>query len=213
MERIRNSWAARLLLSLALLGVAYLLLFFICRYRTLQPFPAGLDLAVRELPRLDWTWVLSQGFVIFLTGFFAYWLRRDRRRLAYLVTATALLMLVRDAFVLLTPVGPLTGLIPLYKGTVVTGIRNRLEFDGELFFSGHAGVPFLYFLLCRRDRAISSVCLGVSLMNGLGVLLTRNHYTIDVLGAYVIVPTIVQLHRRLFGWLDPDALEAAQTLE
>jgi hypothetical protein len=159
---------------------------------------------VRELPRLDWSWPLSQGFVLFLCGFFAYWLRRDHQRVAYLVTATALLMLVRDAFVLLTPVGPLPGLIPLYSGAAVTGIRNRLEFDGELFFSGHAGVPFLYFLLTRDKRAVSLVCLGVSLMNGLGVLLTRNHYSIDVLGAYVIVPTIVQLNRRLFGWLDPD---------
>jgi hypothetical protein len=199
---ISKSWAARVAMSLGLLGLSFGLLSIICRYRTGQPFPAGLDLFVRELPHLDWTWVLSQGFVLFLTGFFIYYLRHDRRRLAYIITATALLMLVRDAFVLLTPVGPLSGLIPLYSG--VAGIRNHLEYDGELFFSGHAGVPFMYCLLSRRHRLLSAVCFAVSLINGLGVLLTRNHYTIDVLGAFVIVPTIIQLNRHFFGWLDPE---------
>jgi hypothetical protein len=202
MKRLRDSWAGRVALGLALLGVSFLLLSVICRYRTGQPFPPGLDLVVRGLPRLDWTWVLSQGFVLFLSCFFIFYLRHDRRRLAYIITATALLMLVRDAFVLLTPVGPLSGLIPLYSG--VAGIRNRLEFDGELFFSGHAGVPFMYCLLSRRHRVLSLVCLAVSLINGMGVLLTRNHYTIDVLGAFVIVPTIIQLNRHFFGWLDPE---------
>lgn len=207
MSQDRKSWAAGIIFSLALLGISFVLLSIICNYRLGLPFPAGLDLFVRELPALDWSWVLSQGFVLFLTGFFLYYLRHDRRRMAYVITATALLMLVRDAFVLLTPVGPLSGLIPLYHG--VGGIHNRLEFDGELFFSGHAGVPFMYFLLSRRHRALSLVCLAVSLINGLGVLLTRNHYTIDVLGAFVIVPTIVQLNRRLFGWLDPETRKAA----
>lgn len=204
METIRRSWAARLLVSLALLSASFLLLFYICRYRAGLPLAPGLDLFVRDLPRVDWTWPLSQGFLLFLTGFFVYWLRRDRRSLAYLVAATAVLMLVRDAFVLLTPVGPLSGLIPLYRGAAVTGIRNHLEFDGELFFSGHAGVPFLYYLLTRRQGSVSLVCLGVSLLNAAGVLLTRNHYTIDVLGAFAIAPTIVQLNRRFFGWMDPE---------
>ena len=204
-----KSWAARVAMSLGLLGLSFGLLSVICRYRTGQPFPAGLDLFVRELPHLDWTWVLSQGFVLFLTSFFLYYLRHDRRRLAYIITATALLMLVRDAFVLLTPVGPLSDLIPLYTGSAVGGIRNRLEFDGELFFSGHAGVPFMYCLLSRRHRLLSGVCFLVSMINSAGVLLTRNHYTIDVLGAFVIVPTIIQLNRHFFGWLDPE-LEPAR---
>ena len=202
-------WAARLLLSLALLGVSYLLLFEICRYRVGLPFAPGLDLFVRELPLRDWTWALSQGYVLFLCGFFGFWLRHDHRRLAYIIAATAVLMLVRDAFVLLTPVGPLPGLIPLYAGAGVTGIRDRLAFDGQLFFSGHTAAPFLYFLLSRRQRLVSFVCLAVSLMNGMGVMLTRNHYSIDVLGAFVIVPTVVQLTRFFFGWMDPDHKRAA----
>jgi hypothetical protein len=204
-----KAWAAPVLLALTLLAASYLALFAVCRYRVGLPFPAGLDLLVVALPHRDWTWVLSQGYVIFLTGFFVFWFWRDRRRLAFILAATAVLMIVRDVFVLLTPVGPLPGLIPLYTGVAVTGIRDRLAFDGELFFSGHTAAPFLYCLLSRRERAVSLICLGVSLMNGLGVLLTRNHYSIDVLGAFVIVPTVVQLSRHFFGWMDPEPQVAA----
>lgn len=195
-------WAGLTALGLLMLVVSYLLMFFVCRYRNGFPFTPGIDLLVAAMPRKDWTWVLSQGYILFLTGFYLYWIRSDWRKLAFLLAATAVMMTVRDVFLLLTPVGPLPGLIPLYTG--VCGVRDRLAFDGELFFSGHTGAPFLYFLASRRRPVLSLVCLGVSLTNGLGVMLTRNHYAIDVLGAFVIVPTVYAMSRHFFGWMDPE---------
>lgn len=197
-------WAALTVLGFALLCASYLLMYFVCRYRSGLPFTPGLDVLVQALPRWDWTVLLSQGYVLFLAGFFLYWIKHDWRRLAFLLTATAVMMTVRDVFLLLTPVGPLPGLMPLYTSKLVPGVRGLLEFDGELFFSGHTGAPFLYFLLSRRQRALSLICLAVSLANGLGVMLTRNHYAIDVLGAFVIVPTICALSYKLFGWMDSE---------
>jgi hypothetical protein len=187
-----------------MLAASYAIMYFVCRYREGQPFAPGIDLMVQALPIKDWTALLSQGYVLFLTGFFLYWIRTDWRRLAFLLAATAVMMTVRDLFLLLTPVGPLPGLIPLYTSKLVPGVRGVLEFDGELFFSGHTGAPFLYFLLSRRHRALSLICLAVSLANGLGVMLTRNHYAIDVFGAFAIVPTVVLLSRRFFGWMDSE---------
>lgn len=208
MKRGQDGWAAPAALALALLAGSYLILFAVCRVRGAAALSPGWDPVVASLPRRDWTWLLSQGYVAFLACFFGFWLARDRRKLAFLLAATAVLMLVRDAFVLLTPVGPLPDLIPLYKSGVVGGLHDRLEFDGELFFSGHTGFPFLYFLLTRRERAVSLACLAVSLVNGLGVMVTRNHYAIDVLGAFAIVPTVSALSRRLFGWMDPEPVAA-----
>jgi hypothetical protein len=208
MSRESQRWAGLTVFGFSLLAVSYLLMFWVCRYRSGVPFSPGIDLLVRQLPLLDWTGLLSQGYILFLSGFFLYWIRNDWRRLAYILTATAVMMLVRDVFLLLTPVGPLPGLIPLYTSKLVPGVRGYLEFDGELFFSGHTGAPFLYFLLSRRHRALSLICLAVSFANGLGVLLTRNHYAIDVLGAFVIVPTVVTLSRHFFGWMDPEAAAA-----
>ena len=175
-----------------------------CRYRDGFIFPPGVDLVCRVIPLKDWTAFLSGGFILFIAGFFIYWLLHEPKRVPYLVIATAMLMLVRDAFLLLTPVAALPGLMPLYQGGLGNGLHGVLLHDQELFFSGHTGVPFLYFLLCRRRPAVAYACLAMAGLNGVGVLLTRNHYSIDVLGAFFIVPTIAALTRILFGRLDPE---------
>lgn len=188
--------------GLALLGAAYALLALLCRYRDGLPFAPGHDPFCAVLPLKDWTGFLSGGFLLFLASFYAYWLWREPARVPYLVVATGVLMLVRDLFLLLTPVAALPGLMPLYKGGAAAALHGTLLHDNELFFSGHAGVPFLYCLLSRGHRAVAAACLAVSVLNAAGVLLTRNHYSLDVLGAYFIVPTIALITRRLFGSLD-----------
>jgi len=60
----------------------------------------------------------------------------------------------------------------------------------------------LYYLFCpypwyRRFFLASTVLMGVS------VLLTRNHYTLDVLGAFFMTYGIYALSRKLLGFLDP----------
>ena len=191
-----------LLFGLGLLCASYLLLYFICRYRASLPLPSGVDPLAALLPSSDWTPLLSYGFIAFQTAFYLYWIANAPRRLPYLLASTGLLMLVRDFFVLLTPVSVLPGFIPLYSQRSLSALRGTLFFDNELFFSGHAGVPFLYALICRGERALSTVCLAVSAAMALGVLLTRNHYSIDVLGAYFIVPTVHALGRRLLSGLE-----------
>ncbi|MBI2384572.1 MAG: hypothetical protein HYV14_01030 [Elusimicrobia bacterium] len=208
MRRPALRWLGWTGFGLFLIAAAYALLAILCRYRAGQPFPPGLDPFCAVLPLKDWTGFLSGGYLLFLAAFYSYWLARGPGRVPYLVVATGVLMLVRDLFLLLTPVGALPGLMPLYRGGVASGIHGTLLFDQELFFSGHTGVPFLYFLLSRDRKPVALACLAVSLLNAAGVLLTRNHYSLDVLGAFFIVPTIGAITRRLFGALDPEAAKA-----
>lgn len=191
--------------GLLLLGAAYALLAVLCRYRAGLPLAPGHDPFCALLPLKDWTGFLSGGFLLYLAAFYLYWLLREPARVPYLVIATGVLMLVRDLFLLLTPVAALPGLMPLYKGGAAAALHGTLLYDQELFFSGHAGVPFLYCLLSRGHPTVAAACLAVALLNGAGVLLTRNHYTLDVLGAFFIVPTIVLITRALFGGLAPEA--------
>lgn len=205
MNRFSPRWLGWTGFGLALIAAAYALLALLCRYRAGLPFPPGLDPFCAVLPLKDWTGFLSGGYILFLVCFYLYWLAREPQRVPYLVIATGVLMLVRDLFLLLTPVGALPGLMPLYRGGVASGIHGTLLFDQELFFSGHTGVPFLYFLLCRKDKPVATACLAVTVLNAAGVLLTRNHYSLDVLGAFFIVPTIAAITRGVFGRLDPAA--------
>jgi len=201
---LTRHWFAWTGIGLAMLALAYVLLEALCRYRNGFTFPPGVDLVCLVLPLKDWTGFLSGGFILFLTAFFLYWLVKEPLRVPYLIIATAMLMHVRNLFLLLTPVAELPGLMPLYQGGLGDGLHGTLLHDQELFFSGHTGVPFLFFLLCRRRPAVAYACLAVSLLNAAGVLLTRNHYSIDVLGAFFIVPTIAALTRMIFGRLDPE---------
>jgi hypothetical protein len=75
-------------------------------------------------------------------------------------------------------------------------------FDNELFFSGHTGIPFLYFLICRSPSWGRYLYLACSIAMGVCVLLTHNHYAIDVLGAYFMTYSIHALSRRLLHRLD-----------
>ena len=204
MRRPWRHWLTWTGFGLGLLALAYALLEALCRYRDKRVFPPGIDLFCELLPLWDWTAFLGVGFLLFIAGFFLYWLIQEPKRVPYLVIATAMMMLVRDAFLLLTPVAALPGLMPLYTGGVAARLHGTLLHDQELFFSGHTGVPFLYFLLSRARPRVAYACLAMALLNAIGVLLTRNHYSIDVLGAFFIVPTIAALTRALFGRLDPE---------
>lgn len=209
MRRPTLRWLGWTGFGLALIVAAYTLLALLCRYRAGLPFPAGLDPFCASLPHKDWTGFLSGGYILFLVCFYLYWLVREPARVPYLVIATGVLMLVRNLFLLLTPVGALPGLMPLYQGGVASGIHGTLLFDQELFFSGHTGVPFLYFLLCRKDKPVAFACLAVTVLNAIGVLFTRNHYSLDVLGAFFIVPTIAVITRHFFGAIDSPHLVAS----
>jgi len=208
MRRPTLRWLGWTGFGLFLLAAAYALLALLCRYRDGLPLVPGHDPFCAVLPLKDWTGFLSGGFLLFLAAFYAYWLLREPARVPYLVVATGVLMLVRDLFLLLTPVAALPGMLPLYKGGAASALHGTLFYDQELFFSGHAGVPFLYCLLSRKHKPVALACLAVSILNGAGVLLTRNHYSLDVLGAFFIVPTIALITRRLFGGLDPEAARA-----
>ena len=106
-------------------------------------------------------------------------------------------------FVALNPYGPPDGMINLNAAYILSPLRGILAFDNEFFFSGHTSMPYLYFLFCHRMPKMRLAFLAGSLVMGACVLLTRNHYTMDVLGAYFMTYAIYRLSRYTLGWLDP----------
>jgi len=67
-------------------------------------------------------------------------------------------------------------------------IFQFLNFSNDLFFSGHAGLSFLAFLVLREHhKKLSYFMLACSIILGITVLLMHVHYSIDVFSAYFIV--------------------------
>jgi len=82
-------------------------------------------------------------------------------------------------------------------------LLGRWTFMNEFIFSGHTGIPFLFFLFFET-RWLKASMLAGSLTMGVCVLLSRNHYTVDVLAAYLVTYSIYKLSDRLYyGYIRP----------
>jgi membrane-associated phospholipid phosphatase len=64
-------------------------------------------------------------------------------------------------------------------------IFQNLNFQNDLFFSGHTAIPFLGFFLFRRSP-LRYVFLVGSLVMAFVVLAMHLHYSIDVFSAFFI---------------------------
>lgn len=192
---------ARFAGTLALFIFSVYVLSWCAHYRHRLHFQPGVDPFLPLIPRVDLTFWLGYGWFSFHAGVFAFWLRQERPKLPYILAILSLYMMIRNVFILLTPVAAPAGIMPVYTAPWFSVLRETDS--GEVFFSGHTAMPYLYFLLNAGHPRLRAFCLAVSMANAAAVLLTRNHYTIDVLGAYFITYSIYALGRRSLGWLKP----------
>ena len=73
----------------------------------------------------------------------------------------------------------------------------------EFVFSGHTAIPFIFFLFFPT-RGLKTLMLVGSLTMAAGVLLSRNHYTVDVLAAYLVGYAIYGLSETAYDrWVLP----------
>jgi len=177
----------------------------LARYQDGKVLPSGIDPLLSLLPRANGDWLLTWGWLLFNAVVMLYWIVAKRARLPFFLAMVGFWTLVRAVFIALTPVGPPHDLVRFYGGAL-SFLRGRLFFDSELFFSGHTGLPYLYSLLAGSATLMRRGCLAFSVVMGAGVLLTRNHFPIDVLGAYFVTYSTWVMGRGLFAGLDaPEA--------
>jgi hypothetical protein len=172
-------------------------------YHDRTPLPAGADPLLNRLPIVNLVPVLSYGWLLCHLAALYLTVAFEPRRLPYLLTTVGLFVVIRSIFVAVNPYGPPLGMINLNASYVFAPIRGVLAFDNEFFFSGHTSLPYLYFLFFHDMPRARKALLGASVVMAACVLLTRNHYTMDVLGAYFMTYAIYRLSRYVLGWLDP----------
>jgi hypothetical protein len=194
-------WVFTLAGVLALFLVSYMLytrLGFVADQRAL---PKGSDWLLRHLPVVNVLPVLSWGWFglhLFAGGAaIAYY----PKRAPFLVFLLAMFMGIRTAFVFLSPIGPPMGMLDMSQlDYIFAKIMGTWTFNNEFVFSGHTGIPFLFFLFFETPR-LKAFMLAGSLVMGVCVLLSHNHYTVDVLAAYLVSYSIFKLSERLYGLL------------
>lgn len=116
------------------------------------------------------------------------------KKAPFILKSIALFTIIRSVFISITHIGP----FPTHIAIDPTSIINKFTFDGDLFFSGHTGLPFLMCLVFWNNKILRFFFLAASIVFGITVLIAHLHYSIDVLAAFFITYTIFHISEFLF---------------
>lgn len=137
---------------------------------------------------------------LILAGTCAY----QPRRIPLLLKSAAIFVTIRAIFIIFTHIGPypdhaILDSMDFNFIKAFTSNPNWFLFSsgGDLFFSGHTGMPFLAALIYWENKPMRYICLFSSVLFGTLALLGHLHYTIDVASAFFISYTIYVIITKL----------------
>lgn len=137
---------------------------------------------------------------VFIYGTIFFWVLASGvtalrpQRIPFILKSVALFIFIRSVSVSLTHIAPFPGQISVPPNSFI----RYFTFGGDLFFSGHTGLPFLLALLFWPNKKLRFIFLAISIIFACVVLLGHYHYSIDVFAAFFITPTIAHLARLFF---------------
>jgi len=179
--------------GLVFLIVVLIINYFAGSYATEKASNSVTDLVLSNIPVFDVDGVFIYGGYTLFVCIVLVCISRPSR-IPFTVKSIALFYLIRSIFVTLTHIAP----FPTHA-YIDPGIFLRLfNFDGELFFSGHTGLPFLMALVYwdNKNLRVSFICLSV--IFAAVVLMGHLHYSIDVFSAFFITYAIYGLAEQFF---------------
>ncbi len=167
--------------------------YFAGTYATTRASNAVTDLVLNNIPVFDVDGIFVYGAII-LWIFLIFIIIQKPHYIPFTLKSVSLFVIIRSLFVTLTHIGP----FPTQIVISASYILNKLTFGGDLFFSGHTGLPFLFYLIFWHIKPLRYIFLSASIIFGVVVLLGHLHYSIDVLGAFFITYTIFHMAELLF---------------
>jgi hypothetical protein len=175
--------------------LAYVLNYFTSVYATLNAGNQVTDIVLSNIPTYDVDMIFIYGPLI-LWIFIAVLCLKEPKRIPYVLKSVALFVIIRSLFVTLTHLGPYPYEIPLNYSS---GWIKSMTFGGDLFFSGHTGLPFLIALIFGRlNKIYYFIFIAASVFFGVIVLLGHYHYSIDVAAAFFITYSIYVIASKWF---------------
>lgn len=159
--------------------------------------PALGDFFLDHLPVVPLDFIIVIGAILFWI-FSSLLLISKPDYLLFGIKAIALFIICRAFFMDLTHLGlPLDAISPGINN-FGWGFYRRLTYQGNLFFSGHTGFPFLMALILWNRRGWRWFFLVASIVFGAAVLLAHVHYSIDVFAAPFMVYGVFAITAKLF---------------
>lgn len=175
--RADRTWLQQTAVSAVLLVISFALSVLSNRYATAVAGASVGDILLDHLPVWPVQAAHVYGATAFWIGILAFCLCHPRD-LPFRLHTTAAFLMVRAVFVPMTHLGAPPNLLQIPGDLTALYIHQ-----GDLFFSGHVGGPFLFALLLRQHRWMHILCLLATVLFAAIVLLGHLHYSIDVFSA------------------------------
>lgn len=197
-QKHKEAWSQKPFIISALLSLLLIILslgfnYLAGTYASRSASNAVTDILLDHLPIVNVDFVFVEGFAIFLIFVLAL-LLHEPKRLPFVFKSIALFICIRAIFVSLTHIGP----FPLHAAVDNVLIARYINFTGDLFFSGHTGVPYLMALIFWQQKILRWIFIALSLFFAGVVLLGHLHYSIDVFAAFFITFTIYHIAKKFF---------------
>jgi hypothetical protein len=209
MERIKSSYKQHftdksfllsIIISLVLLVVSLIINFYAGTYAAKSASNPVTDIILSNIRAYDLDAVFVYGSYLFFFVILFFGLYHPQR-IPYIVKSVALFVIIRSLFITMTHLGTFPTQIIVHSD-----LLSKMTFGGDLFFSGHTGLPFLLALIFWKDKWARYIFILFSIVFAVTVLLSHMHYTIDVASAFFITFTIYHIAGHFFKkdqqWFD-----------
>lgn len=188
-----KSFLLSLCVALLLLFISLLVNFYAGLYATESASNSVTDIVLSNTRVYDVDVVFIYGSIFFWI-FVILLLLTQPKHIPFTLKSIAVFVLIRSLFISLTHIGP----FPTQLIMEPSKIMQKFAFGGDLFFSGHTGLPFLLSLIFWKNKYLRYTFILVSITFGVVVLMGHIHYSIDVLSAFFITYTIYHISTYLF---------------
>ncbi len=175
-------------LGLVMLVISLFAYYFAGIYATDRASNPVTDVVLSNVPVMDTDGLFIYGSLIFVAAA-AVLILADPRLIPFTLRSVALFVIIRSFFVSLTHIGP----FPAQLFHPSNSLLYRTAFGGDLFFSGHTGLPFLLALIFWNNKPLRYIGIVASVVFAIAALLGHLHYSIDVFAAYFITYSIYHL--------------------
>lgn len=167
--------------------------YFAGTYATQKASNHVTDFILDRIPVFDVGGVFVWGAVVFVGCVILVGLTHPHR-IPFALKTISLFVIVRSIFISLTHIAPPPEQVPLDP----LSWTSKFIFGGDLFFSGHTGLPFLIALLFWDNIRLRISFIAMSIILGGVSLMGHLHYSIDVFAAFFITYGIYELASQIF---------------
>lgn len=198
----------KIILALFFVILASILYYFAGSYTTTDAKVSEVrDLILDHTPAINSTiliFIYVWVFTLLTTFLYIYPLIFNPKKIHYFLGLISLWTFIRAIFIILTHLKtPADAIIINFPWLI-----RSFYFQNDLFFSGHTGLPFLGYLIFRKEnKSLSYIFLAASIIMGITVILLHQHYSIDVLAAFFITYGVYKIGERIFSGKELDNIK------